>query len=766
MIGFHTAIPVIVLFGFVLLLVLATLRLRSQQAVITHLVLYLSFGTLSRLFELLFNFAGAPSESIFPLLSDLFFLGMVATFGALTLNFLQRERSHLITYWSSAGLILLTWLLLATNVGGLGAINLVPGLSNSLALTGLVWLITIATCIIALGIEFRQKRSVQHLNRLRYWLTATALLSVSGLFLFVNPVLFSWVGWPLILAASILVSYVILTYHTGDLSLFVGQILFHLAVGGSVAAIFYLGLTATIVISRSTTDTVVTLVWTIVLALLLATATPFVRRFLHRIFTLIIFGKPYRDEKEVIKYYSQSVGGALDIKRLADTLIELMVETLAIREGAVFVNKRGERDKILLNLVASVGFDGISTGQFSIDSPFIDHFRNHGNPLHQYDVDVLPEFSHIRSEEKEWLAGTGMDLYVPIMRHRELVGMLAFGPKRKGINYSSDEIYLMKALADQAALALDSARLFDQLTTTNQEVGSLSEQLAGLDSNKADFLSIASHELRTPLTHIHGYARILSDFSDEELQNPVQVKGMVEGIVKGTDRMKQVLDIMFDVSEVHIGEMTLFAGPVYLSNVIDQAVRSYLSALDDRRIAFAKNGFEDAPIIEADGTRLVQAFENLIGNAIKYTPDGGMVTVSCQAIVRDEIGSAVEVAVADDGIGIDPEYHERIFEKFFRIDDPDHHSTGTTKFKGAGPGLGLTLVKGIVEAHGGNVWVESIGHDEENFPGSKFFVMLPLHAVSTTKTEPEKSQKQSQIETVHWRSKDLKTLKEKAEEEA
>ena len=258
----------------------------------------------------------------------------------------------------------------------------------------------------------------------------------------------------------------------------------------------------------------------------------------------------------------------------------------------------------------------------------------------------------------------------------------------------------------------------------------------------------------------------MGDFSDEELQNPVQVKGMVEGIIKGSDRMKQVLDIMFDVSEVHIGEMTLFSGPVNLASVVDQAVRPYLSALDDRRIAFAKNSLEDAPIIEADGTRLVQAFDNLISNAIKYTPDGGMVTVSCQAIVLDEIGSAVEVVITDTGIGIDPEYHDRIFEKFFRVDDPDHHSTGTTKFKGGGPGLGLTLVKGIVEAHGGKVWAESSGYSEETFPGSKFFVILPLHAVSIIKEESEEQEKQSQIETVHWRSKDLKELREKAEKDA
>ena len=110
--------------------------------------------------------------------------------------------------------------------------------------------------------------------------------------------------------------------------------------------------------------------------------------------------------------------------------------------------------------------------------------------------------------------------------------------------------------------------------------------------------------------------------------------------------------------------------------------------------------------------------------------------------------------VADTGIGIDPEHHDKIFEKFFRVDDTLHHSTGKTKFKGAGPGLGLTLVKGIADAHGGRVWVESLGHDEVNCPGSKFHFAIPIQQPKETAAEGP-SLKQSQIETRHWRRSDL-----------
>lgn len=756
MIEFNVTITSITVLGFFLLLVLAGFRLRSRQATVFHLTVYLILALSSNLSRLLagLNFTSFSYEKHL-LVAEFTLLAMILAFGGLTLVFLKKEKNHVVSYWSSALIILILWMIFTANVWDWGPSTLMSSLNNPIMMSSLAWIISLASVNIALGAEFRKSHSTQFLNRLRYWLTATALLTVSGFAYFFNPIIFYLVGWLLILTSSILISYVILSHDTRDLNLFVGRVLYHACVGGAIAAILYLSIAATIMISRYTINNTYIFFWSIILALLLTISIPFFKNTLDKIFTKIIFGKQFHEEKEIIKYYSQSISRAMDIQRLADTIINLMIETLNIKTGLVFVNERKERNSLSLRPVSSVGV-GSSTnpGQISIDSPFVDHFRKDNRVLNQYDIDVRPQFGEMREEEREWLSSLKMELYVPIMRQNEFVGLLAFGPRSGGISYTGEDVDLMIALADQAVLAMDSARLFEQLTTTSQEIGSLSEQLAGLDENKADFLSIASHELRTPLTQIHGYARILADFSDEELQNPAQVRSMLTGIVKGSDRLKEVVDIMFDVSEAHIGEMTLFASPVNLESVIDHAVRPYLSALDERRIAFAKNGLEEAPTVEADGTRLVQAFENLIGNAVKYTPDGGMVSVSSRSIITDDLGQAVEIVVADTGIGIDPEYHQRIFEKFFRVDNPDHHSTGSTKFKGAGPGLGLTLVRGIAKAHGGNVWVESAGHDEVNYPGSKFFFVIPLrNAFPTSTEEPEK---QSLIETVHWRSKDLK----------
>lgn len=127
-----------------------------------------------------------------------------------------------------------------------------------------------------------------------------------------------------------------------------------------------------------------------------------------------------------------------------------------------------------------------------------------------------------------------------------------------------------------------------------------------------------------------------------------------------------------------------------------------------------------------------KVFYQLVINAIKYTPDGGTITVSGVIVSPGEMNlpeGGVEIIVADTGIGIKPEFLEVIFTKFYKTGELALHSTGKTKFKGSGPGLGLAITKGIVEAHGGRVWADSSGMDEETCPGSQFHVVLPLKTV-------------------------------------
>jgi signal transduction histidine kinase len=126
-----------------------------------------------------------------------------------------------------------------------------------------------------------------------------------------------------------------------------------------------------------------------------------------------------------------------------------------------------------------------------------------------------------------------------------------------------------------------------------------------------------------------------------------------------------------------------------------------------------------------DAERLYQAFRNLVSNAIKFTPDGGIISIDGR-----KLPGFIEITVSDTGIGVSPDDQVHIFEKFRNLGNPQLHSSSKTKFKGGGPGLGLSIAKGIVEAHGGAIWVESEGYDEVKYPGSTFHVILPM------RTEP------------------------------
>jgi signal transduction histidine kinase len=245
--------------------------------------------------------------------------------------------------------------------------------------------------------------------------------------------------------------------------------------------------------------------------------------------------------------------------------------------------------------------------------------------------------------------------------------------------------------------------------------------LEKLEKSKSDFISIAAHELKTPLTLIEGYASMIQEvIPKSDLELPAGI--YINGIKAGTTRLREIVDDMIDVSLIDNNLLSLNFQPLWINRLINLVRRELNESLSQRELDLTINQFEGGDeMIFGDGERLYQAFRNLISNAVKYTPDGGAITIDGR-----KLPGFIEVVVKDTGIGIDPEDHARIFNKFGRLGDVSLHSSGKTKFKGGGPGLGLPITKGIIEAHGGAIWVESEGFDEEACPGSTFHVLLPI----------------------------------------
>ncbi|MGZ9165086.1 MAG: ATP-binding protein [Anaerolineales bacterium] len=280
---------------------------------------------------------------------------------------------------------------------------------------------------------------------------------------------------------------------------------------------------------------------------------------------------------------------------------------------------------------------------------------------------------------------------------------------------------------DIIRITLDRMRANDHMAIADLQ--RTNNVLRQLDRNKLDFIQVAAHELRTPLTVLMGYVKVLHSFPD--IKTNTALVEVIDGIITGSERIHEVVNLMLDVTRIDAEIIKVAALTFSLKQIIDDLVHGFAKASEERKIEITIEHAADTPDIYGDPTLIQKALFHLIVNAIKYTPDGGKVIISTHsAMIDDEIPGA-EIAVRDTGIGLDSEHHELVFEKFYQVGSVAIHSSGKTTFKGGGPGLGLAIVRGVARAHGGKVWVASLGHDETTFPGSTFYFQLPVHPLGT-----------------------------------
>jgi histidine kinase len=239
------------------------------------------------------------------------------------------------------------------------------------------------------------------------------------------------------------------------------------------------------------------------------------------------------------------------------------------------------------------------------------------------------------------------------------------------------------------------AARFNQMATQLEQVELMRRQLIG----------DVTHELRTPLTSIKGY-----------------MEGLVDGVLPSTpetfdqihreaDRLSRLVDDLQELSRVEAKAYSLDVRSVTVSNLVQTTVKRLTPQARDKRIALHSNLPADLPPLQADEDRLMQVLVNLVANAIQYTPEGGDVTISA-ARQADEI----HISVKDTGVGIPPEHLANLFTRFYRVDKSRSRNAG------GGSGIGLTIAKHLVEAHGGRIWAESKGEEQ----GSTFTFSLKI----------------------------------------
>jgi signal transduction histidine kinase len=592
------------------------------------------------------------------------------------------------------------------------------------------WLVFMLGSVINVRSAYARSRQPLLRNRLNYWTPVFLLIAINDVLILSGIPL---PGNPIRLAAITLATFIVVTHDPPDLVEVSRRVVTYIITTIVIVAFYVAGFTASQTVFKALPNYNPLLVGAGIALLLSLIFTPLlslVQRWVNRWLNIQEF-HPSR----TLHAYSEQISNILDMQRLANVAVGLIIEAMDISRGFLFLvdsELTGEAQKAYrLRAVRNQGERQIKIITLTSDHPVAKHLTQEGRPLLQYDLDLLPAYRSVSSLEREWFNHLEAEVYLPIFSKREWIGLLALGAKISGKRYSEDDLVTLSALANQTAVALENARLVENLVQLNTELRQAyraldraNRDLERLDQTKSDFISIASHELRTPLTTIIGYTEMLME--DHTLPPPIHA--MLKSISKGTRRLHEIMDSMFDIAQIDTRTLHLNLTPVDTASLIKEVSDDFEKSFKERKQTLTIN-IPSLPLAKADPNLLKKLFQHLLTNAIKFTPNDGKITIAARVLPTHSAElphGGVEVVVSDTGVGVDPASQDIIFSKFYQPGDLAKHSTSKTRFKGSGAGLGLALSKGIVEALGGRIWVESKGYDEVNFPGSNFHVVLPL----------------------------------------
>lgn len=352
-------------------------------------------------------------------------------------------------------------------------------------------------------------------------------------------------------------------------------------------------------------------------------------------------------------------------------------------------------------------------------------FNKHLNLLKKLHEEDSPASLKLTTEYKAELAEilkTENFIFAPILIQNKLLGLTIAASVSPAHPLTEGDSEIISILTDQLGQAIENARLFEETYKSRQDLErkvqertrQLTEALSRvqhINKTKSQFISAVSHELRTPLTSIKGYASIL--IAGKIGTIPDTVKERLQKINKHSDNLVSLINNLLDISRIESGKAELKFKSQPIGPIIETIEDLLMPQLKEKKIIFQKNIAANTPNLFIDSSQIERVFINLIGNAIKFTPPDGVVTVSTN-IKNDEI---VTISISDTGIGLKTEDVEKLFDEFYRVENEINQNV-------KGTGLGLSLVKKIIEAHNGTISVKSkIGE------GTTFQFTLPTKKI-------------------------------------
>jgi signal transduction histidine kinase len=399
--------------------------------------------------------------------------------------------------------------------------------------------------------------------------------------------------------------------------------------------------------------------------------------------------------RDALVALSTQMSTMLDFTRVGETLVSDLVRGIPVSHGALLMLDR-EHGAFSVRHEASA-LERAPARPLATASQVVSWLRLEDGALVKEEAKLDPRLArHFETAEGE-LDEIDASVIVPLKVERKLIGVLLVGEKLSGEIFDGDELQLLAVLGSQAAVALENARLYEELASSNV-------RLAEASRHKSRFLAGMSHELRTPLNSITGFSKLLLNRVDGDL-TPLQAT-YVQSIHTSSTHLQQLVNSVLDMSRIEAGKLALHREPVEVTTLIEECVDTARALAEGKALRIETDIAAGVPAADADRTRLKQVLLNLLSNAVKFTAAGRVLVR-----VRAE-GAALHVMVADTGSGINAADVPRLFEPFTRIESTARDTDGT--------GLGLMLSKRLVELHGGRIWVES-----RETQGSTFHFTLP-----------------------------------------
>ncbi len=299
---------------------------------------------------------------------------------------------------------------------------------------------------------------------------------------------------------------------------------------------------------------------------------------------------------------------------------------------------------------------------------------------------------------------------------QDITEKVRFTNELKNKNKELEEI-IEKYQSTQLALQIAN----EKLETALLSVEKANEELKKLDNIKEVFFSTITHELKTPISLIQGYIGMLKN--DAVIKASPLSSDILSAIERASKRLANLTEEIMELLRIKSGKLTLNQNLTYLSLIIKPLVAELEPLLAKKELSVELNNIDNLPLVNIDSKKMETVIRNLLINAVKFTKVGGKIYVSANIIDEDE-RKYIQLSIKDEGCGISKNNIDKIFSEFFTFAPPPH----VAKDIGIkGSGLGLSIAKGIIEAHNGKIWVVSDGYDEENYPGTTFHILLPVN---------------------------------------